>query len=143
MRWTSATSPPEPYFFVCWEARPSTLGAPMSLTFLPGVALFSVRIGWSLALSPCGGCFASAAAAALVPAPAAPPAAGAAAGAAGIGLGASLLVFRKAMTLARSCGVERPAKVILVPGAKLLGDFSQAKRLSQLQLPPLPERAGE
>ncbi len=48
------------------------------------------------------------------------------------------------MMSARSSGLERPAKVILVPGAKALGLFSHWPRLSQSQVPPLPfQRIGE
>src|SRR5262245_5373882 len=47
------------------------------------------------------------------------------------------------MTFARSCGLLIPAKVILVPGAKVLGLVSHCDRLSQPQLPPLPDNAGE
>ena len=47
------------------------------------------------------------------------------------------------MTLARSCGLLRPAKVILVPGANFFGLGSQALRLSQFQVPPTPASAGE
>src|ERR671913_543847 len=67
----------------------------------------------------------------------------ASAGAAGSGSGASLCEFRKAMTFARSCGLLRPAKVILVPGANFFGLASQALILSQFHVPPTPERAGE
>ena len=47
------------------------------------------------------------------------------------------------MTLARSCGLLRPAKVILVPGANFFGLGSHSLRLSQFQVPPLPASASE
>ena len=47
------------------------------------------------------------------------------------------------MTLARSCGLLMPAKVIFVPGANAFGFFSHSPRLCQSQLPPLPDKAGE
>src|SRR5512133_1695345 len=47
------------------------------------------------------------------------------------------------MTLARSSGLPRPAKVILVPGAKARGLVSHWLRLSQFQVPPFFARASE
>src|SRR5512133_3425107 len=47
------------------------------------------------------------------------------------------------MTLARSSGLPRPAKVILVPGAKARGLVSHWLRLSQFQVPPFFDRASE
>src|SRR5580765_2978047 len=84
---------------------------------------------------------ASFAAASLAPSPGF--AAAVAAGAAGSGFGASLCELRKAMTSARSCGLLRPANVILVPGAKAFGLLSHWARLSQLQLPPFFDSASE
>src|SRR3954447_6700140 len=47
------------------------------------------------------------------------------------------------MTLARSCALLRPAKVILVPGANALGLVSHWLRLSQFQVPPFFASASE
>src|SRR5690348_2447037 len=65
------------------------------------------------------------------------------AGAVGSGFGASLCALRNAITSARSCGLLRPAKVILVPGAKLRGLVSHWLRLSQFQVPPFFDNASE
>ena len=51
--------------------------------------------------------------------------------------------LRKAMTSARSCGLLRPAKVILVPGANACGLVSHWLRLSQFQVPPFFDSASE
>ena len=70
-------------------------------------------------------------------------AAAAGAGAAGSGFGASLCWLRKAITFARSCGLPRPAKVILVPGANAFGLVSHCARLSKFQVPPFLASASE
>src|ERR671912_2984403 len=61
-------------------------------------------------------------------------AAAASAGAAGTGSGDASRELRKAMTLARSCGLLSPAKVIFVPGANFFGLASQALIVSQSQV---------
>src|SRR5258708_35128598 len=47
------------------------------------------------------------------------------------------------MTLARSSGLLRPAKVIFVPGAIALGLDNQWLSDVKSQLPPMPDSAGE
>src|SRR5205823_14664174 len=93
----------------------------MFFGFLP--ACCSDSTGWFSAF--CGPLFG--------PAPGFAPAS---VGAAGSVFGASLCVLRKAITFALSCGLLRPAKVILVPGAKARGLVSHWLRLSQFQVPP-------
>ena len=51
--------------------------------------------------------------------------------------------FRYRIRSARSCGLLIPAKVILVPGAKALGDFSHSLIFSHVQVPPLDFSASE
>ena len=64
-------------------------------------------------------------------------------GAAGIGNGELARALRNAMSSARSCGLPRPAKVILVPGANWRGERSQSFIASKVQVPPLPRSASE
>ena len=62
--------------------------------------------------------------------------------------GGSRIAFRRsafiqAIRLARSSGLDSPAKVILVPLANFLGLVSQAFIVAQSQLPPWPARSDE